>query len=241
MKVTRWKSTLTPEQNWRWSKQNLYVKALKATSTLILNFRVNVAEDKTKRGNVQMKPYIHTLRAVSSWNKITHCSICLISNASLNTHTHPSQTNPHTQCTPSGLFVRLPTFSATEMRTCTIFFNQIDTSTMQAKRATLKEMRLRGEKAVTKHIFQENVWECSLIPDIAGVERVVQYTRTVAVRISHVSIRTDRIARQQGHTFCKVCFTVRKSHLIYFHGKSGHTRFVDPYGSNGSTTGVYGL
>ena len=41
--------------------------------------------------------------------------------------------------------------------------------------------------------------------------RVVQYTRTVTVRISHVSIRTDR---QQGYTVCKVCFTVRKSHLI---------------------------
>ena len=42
--------------------------------------------------------------------------------------------------------------------------------------------------------------------------RVVQYTRTVTVRISHVSIRTDRTDRQQGYTFCKVCFTVRKSH-----------------------------
>ena len=31
-----------------------------------------------------MKPYIRALRAVSSWNKITHCSICLISIASLN-------------------------------------------------------------------------------------------------------------------------------------------------------------
>ena len=44
--------------------------------------------------------------------------------------------------------------------------------------------------------------------------RVVQYTRTVTVRTSHVSIRTDRTDRQQGYTFCKVCFTVRKSHLI---------------------------
>ena len=44
--------------------------------------------------------------------------------------------------------------------------------------------------------------------------RVVQYTRTVTVRISHVSIRTDRTDQQQGYTFGKVCFTVRKSHLI---------------------------
>ena len=44
--------------------------------------------------------------------------------------------------------------------------------------------------------------------------RVVQYTRTVTDRISHVSIRTDRTDRQQGCTVCKECFTVRKSHLI---------------------------
>ena len=51
--------------------------------------------------------------------------------------------------------------------------------------------------------------------------RVVQYTRTVTVRINYVSIRTDRTDRQQGFTVCKVCytvckecFTVRKSHLI---------------------------
>ena len=115
--------------------------------------------------------------------------------------------------------------------------------------------------------------------------RVVQYTRTVTVRISYVSIRTDRTHQQQGYTFGKVCFTVRKSHLIsgtqniswqelsirtdrtdrqqgyirsvkcvlqfvsrislvglrIFHGKSCYIRFVDPCGSNGSTTGVYGL
>ena len=41
---------------------------------------------------------------------------------------------------------------------------------MQAKRATLGEMGLRSEKAVTKHILQENVWESSLIPDIAGID-----------------------------------------------------------------------
>ena len=46
------------------------------------------------------------------------------------------------------------------------------------------------------------------------MRRVVQYTRTVTVRISHVSIRTDRTDRQQVYTFCKVCFTVRKSHFI---------------------------
>ena len=46
------------------------------------------------------------------------------------------------------------------------------------------------------------------------IQRVVQYTRTVTVCISHVSIRWDRTDRQQGYTFCKVCFTVRKSHLI---------------------------
>ena len=34
----------------------------------------------------------------------------------------------------------------------------------------MEEMGLRSEKAVTKHILQENVWECSLIPDIAGVD-----------------------------------------------------------------------
>ena len=45
-------------------------------------------------------------------------------------------------------------------------------------------------------------------------KRVAQYTRTVTVRISHVSIRTDRTDRQQGYTVCKECFTVRKSHLI---------------------------
>ena len=44
--------------------------------------------------------------------------------------------------------------------------------------------------------------------------RVVQYTRTVTVRINHVSIRTDRTDRQQGYTVCKEGFTVRKSHLI---------------------------
>ena len=44
--------------------------------------------------------------------------------------------------------------------------------------------------------------------------RVVQYTRTVTDRISHVSIRTDRTDRQQGCTVCKECFTVRKSNLI---------------------------
>ena len=43
---------------------------------------------------------------------------------------------------------------------------------------------------------------------------VVQYTRTVTVRISHVSIRTDRTDRQKGYTVCKECLTVRKSHLI---------------------------
>ena len=46
------------------------------------------------------------------------------------------------------------------------------------------------------------------------IGRVVQYTHTVTVRISHVSIRTDRMERQQGYTVCKVCFTVRKLHLI---------------------------
>ena len=77
--------------------------------------------------------------------------------------------------------------------------------------------------------------------------RVVQYTRTVTVRISYVSIRTDRTHQQQGYTFGKVCFTVRKSHLIsgtlveYFLGKSGYIRFVDLYGSNRSTKVVYGL
>ena len=44
--------------------------------------------------------------------------------------------------------------------------------------------------------------------------RVVQYTRTVTVRISYVSVRTDRTDQQQEYTFGKVCFTVRKSHLI---------------------------
>ena len=44
-------------------------------------------------------------------------------------------------------------------------------------------------------------------------KRVVQYTRTVTVCISHVSIRTYRTDRQQGYTVCKVCFTVSKSHL----------------------------
>ena len=39
--------------------------------------------------------------------------------------------------------------------------------------------------------------------------RVVQYTRTVTVRISHVSIRTDRTDRQQGYTVCKECFMAR--------------------------------
>ena len=54
------------------------------------------------------------------------------------------------------------------MRTCTIFLNHMDPSTMQAKRATLEEMGLGSEKAVTKHILQENVWECSLIPETKG-------------------------------------------------------------------------
>lgn len=49
----------------------------------------------------------------------------------------------------------------------------MDPSTMQAKRATLEEMGLRSEKAVTKHILQENVWESSLIPDIAGIDYLV--------------------------------------------------------------------
>ena len=40
---------------------------------------------------------------------------------------------------------------------------------MEAKRATLQSMGLRREKAVAKHILQENVWESNLIPDIAGV------------------------------------------------------------------------
>ena len=71
-----------------------------------------------------------------------------------------------------------------------------------------------------------------------------------------LSIRTDRTDRQHGYTFYKVCFTVRKSHLIsgtlniswqewlytvcrsvrieqidkrfeYFYGKSGYLPFFD--------------
>ena len=41
---------------------------------------------------------------------------------------------------------------------------------MEAKRATLESMGLRSEKAVAKHILQENVWESNLILDIAGVD-----------------------------------------------------------------------
>ena len=41
---------------------------------------------------------------------------------------------------------------------------------MEEKRATLEEMGLRSEKAVAKHILQENVWGSNLIPDIAGVD-----------------------------------------------------------------------
>ena len=44
--------------------------------------------------------------------------------------------------------------------------------------------------------------------------RVVQYTCTVMVRISHVSIHTDRTDQQNVSMGCKVYFTVRKSHLI---------------------------
>ena len=43
-------------------------------------------------------------------------------------------------------------------------------NTMEAKRATLQSMGLRREKAVAKHILQENVWESNLIPDIAGID-----------------------------------------------------------------------
>ena len=41
---------------------------------------------------------------------------------------------------------------------------------MEAKRATLEAMGLRSEKAVAKHILQENIWGSNLIPDIAGVD-----------------------------------------------------------------------
>ena len=54
----------------------------------------------------------------------------------------------------------------------------------------------------------------NFLPSTPPLTRVVQYTRTVTVRISHVSIRTDRTDRQQGYTVFKECFTVRKSHLI---------------------------
>ena len=41
---------------------------------------------------------------------------------------------------------------------------------MEARRATLESMGLRSEKAVAKHILEENVWESNLVPDIAGVD-----------------------------------------------------------------------
>ena len=41
---------------------------------------------------------------------------------------------------------------------------------MEARRATLESMGLRSERAVAKHILEENVWESNLVPDIAGVD-----------------------------------------------------------------------
>ena len=41
---------------------------------------------------------------------------------------------------------------------------------MEARRTTLESMGLRSEKAVAKHILEENVWESNLVPDIAGVD-----------------------------------------------------------------------
>ena len=62
--------------------------------------------------------------------------------------------------------------------------------------------------------------------------RVVQYTRTVTVRISHFTIRTDCKTRVRSVKSClrsENCISLVG--LRIFHGKRGCIRFVDPYGS----------
>ena len=41
---------------------------------------------------------------------------------------------------------------------------------MEPRRATLASMGLRSERAVARHILEENTWESNLIPDIAGLD-----------------------------------------------------------------------
>ena len=47
---------------------------------------------------------------------------------------------------------------------------------MEARRATLESMGLRSEKAVAKHILEDNVWESNLVPDIAGQDSPKNYS-----------------------------------------------------------------
>ena len=67
--------------------------------------------------------------------------------------------------------------------------------------------------------------------------RVVQYTRTVTVRISHFTIRTDCKTRVRSVKSClrsENCISLVGR--IIFHGKRGYIRFGDPYGSYRSQT-----
>ena len=54
----------------------------------------------------------------------------------------------------------------------------------------------------------------SVLRSVNRISLVGQNIFMARAVIYSLSIRTDRTDRQQGYTVCKVCFTVRKSHLI---------------------------
>ena len=64
--------------------------------------------------------------------------------------------------------------------------------------------------------------------------RVVQYTHTVTVRISHFTIRIAKLAVREELFTIRNCISL-VGHRI-FHGERGYIRFVDLYGSYRSQT-----
>ena len=79
---------------------------------------------------------------------------------------------------------------------------------MEAKRATLEEIGLRSEKAVAKHILQENVWESNLIPDIAGVDYFAGHQGRTNLQpwrgcqcLSTISMSTDHYGKTRLYGF----------------------------------------
>ena len=65
---------------------------------------------------------------------------------------------------------------------------------MKARRATLESMGLRSEKAVAKHILEENVWESNLVPDIAGVD----YLEGHQGQTNHGPLAASEVVRVRG-------------------------------------------